>query len=1600
MKEKHTVSLTLVFLIAGALGILYILQGPPPLGYVTFSGGIDPGTTFTSTPQDLTCAASSNVSLTNASIFIPYNGSNITNTTILTGSSNSTDFQVDLPNGAYVYYCEVCDSLSCELSDPISFTVDTPDLTVYHEPVINLTFDDASNPWQDYSTRNHSFLPQGGASQSSSTFCKWYGCLNVSALSGDSLDTYNAKFSTEEGFALSYWIYLDSNPTGSSSQGYFVFGDDAHHILEGDYGANVQWYNESDDNVGANMGSSEKTVSQMWNHYFIQYNNTNFVTWKNGEIIRNESRSYSNINSFYGEEFVIGKAVYGIDTHGYLDEILVWNRGNFSNQEVVAFYDERREGTPAELDLVVDSITYELPYDFSQEGNPIIDEPLLVTITISNLGHEVAANNIEVELILEGSQECEETISLGVQSTQNITCILDLTVGQWYDGIVRIDSNNEIDESAYFGGSESNNEYVFYVPFESHPRLRFNQQEWDEVIYPTITNSSNSIPYNGYTWFRSFVSENFNPSWDAVDVDPRGKKGYENALNCYINDFNSPTACAYARNHLDGWLLQVDDWDSATVQAIHEIIHVGATYDLMFPNLTQSEVEQYSQGLAEACLAIYGKSNVQPHTDSSDPSPENGLGFGSGMAGACFAVLGDYINNPTLTWDDPQSTTPVNSVYYWNQRMIKYLQGLKNDSQAIYPEGMLYHWYSRYHVVDVLWFLKRTQITTTVQDFQPVICSFAKETAYNLLDHTYTGSSLRGDEGNSWRQVSYGDTNSFEGVGGGGVLGWDVITAYGLLCDDQEVKDVAKELRDLAYETNAQRGGPGAIYYYSLLAKEANDIDNIDERLDPFTFSSAFDRMTLRRGFTYENDSLFIFEGGDEANFGHPNAEFSIFSYVMGEPFLDFNQVPYNDDVRSEVWTNTISFSQSSVSGYNSNPRTAVLHQHYGGEEQVGSYPNFHYQPEGFRGDVQYALGTSDGTYATLHAYHPYTTTTSDPVRDMVIFDDLLIHVDKVHRTTSGPIYANWINIYDEFTPSLLGTNLTFQRAGTNKFYEVNGMWSSAGNISLSGGDSNKPYCFQKTSCNGGKGNYGKYYHEVDGPDAVTLFAHHWYEDERTENITFYDGTDKGIQTDNKTIIFDTNEDGMINESNYVADAYSLSYTTNVIAATAALSASKDNTTLFSSNKRGSFYIHTPTPGLVNATISLEEPASISLSLPGAASATLEINNENIHNSQFTVGNDVITFDLQSGLSEVFINQEGDAPPSISANAPTSNQQFFSDSTQLVSFSCLGTDDQLIESLAIETNRSGSFATLQSISPNSAGAVLSFDEIFSQGIFAWRCIVTDNASQSTSSSTNLFSVSPRPIIFPDISAFNGRTTDFNSLPSLDNLSGVALENVNEAFVNFTGTITSLDGVNLSDSIEIEPTYISVNTSTYPQLNVPACLEFYNVSYSTPRIKKNGVVFTEYTNYSYINGTMSFCVPGFSVYLIEETPTIPSEPEESGSSGGGGGGGSGGGSGGFGRGTTSAQNETENETVQVFEEPVPTQEVEELQETQPQEAQPQEETPKPLFQEQVIEETTDQSSSLLIGAIVLFVAIFISIGIIKKKQKKSHTAHLLDKYKFK
>jgi len=1014
--------------------------------------------------------------------------------------------------------------------------------SAYGNLVLNVTFDDDTQCGYDYSTVHTEFQKQGSADCiEDRDVCKWYGCANLTATSGDYFnDTMN--FILTDQFTIAYWVMpIVSPPT--TSQGYFFIegADDDHwmHSEEGDYGLNSQW-DAATGVVGGNAGSSKTTSTDTWTHYASTYNGTHYITYKNGVIIDNDNDAFGNLNVTIGDEFQIGRAIYGIDIIGYMDEVLAYNK-SLSESEIYDLYDAQRLGTPPELDLIVVNHTItdgmNTLYNFSAENNTLnMTGNVSVEYTIANIGNETEGTTFTTLLVINGFTRCTNSTTIAAQSTLTFDCSFDKAEGLM-SGYISVDSRNDIDETLYAGGREDNNIQPVYIDFRPHPKL-----------VPPINISYLSTPgddpaKDAYTALVNFVSEDFNPGWDTDNVDPRGKKGYENAISCYLSGYDlSDNACTRVRNHLDGWL-SLTGWDEGDVQALHELEWVAKTYDVMFNNLTQAEATSYAQNMSRICLEVYGKENVRPDTDSLTVSAGNGKGFGSGMAYPCIAVLGEVDDNPSSTYYPGDSSDTYNTVDEWYGRIERHIKGNNNDSG--FSEGVLYWNYATYHLTGLLWYDSTTSIANISAENQGDLCGRAKVALYYYQDNTYDGNTLRGDNSANARWVSFGDTHAYDYVGEMEITGASMVTGLGIVCDNQTIKDGLFSVRDRMYyqgSYNAYERPLESMYYYKTLVDTATNRSEAWLSNNFYTETEiGWEKHILRDGYTYSNDTIIYFDGGDKPGFGHPNAEFDLTVYAMGEPFLDQPQVPYEDDVRTERWHNTVSLSNSTVAGYATDPYNPVLHQPYGGatNPDLVDYPTGTFMPTDVKGqlDSYYGLPSLIGGASLSQPYNSSSTM----FRQFMVYEDVILDRFEVDRDGSGLIQYNWLNIYEEFSPTIGSDWIEWERLGTNKRYNISILLSDSA-LTIEGGNSTVRASKQKTGSADLDVFYGHYRFYNEASEGTTsLFMHHWYENDDDDTIvSISDGDDTGVKINSAVdMLMDLDSDG-ITWGIYETDAWGL----------------------------------------------------------------------------------------------------------------------------------------------------------------------------------------------------------------------------------------------------------------------------------------------------------------------------------------------------------------------------------------------------------------------------------------------------------------------------
>ena len=134
------------------------------------------------------------------------------------------------------------------------------------------------------------------------------------------------------------------------------------------------------------------------------------------------------------------------------------------------------------------------------------------------------------------------------------------------------------------------------------------------------------------------------------------------------------------------------------------------------------------------------------------------------------------------------------------------------------------------------------------------------------------------------------------------------------------------------------------------------------------------------------------------------------------------------------------------------------------------------------------------------------------------------------------------------------------------------------------------------------------------------------------------------------------------------------------------------------------------------------------------------------------------------------------------------------------------------------------------------------------------------------------------IFYPVFNAtnFDGVTTNFTNLSRYTRIS-VVLQKQSYGIINFSSVDIVSQVLDMDTNVNISFNKIYVNSSALSEFNTSAVLTLYNLTFSNPRILRDGNVcnvsttpFCSVVNYS--SGTLVFNVSGFSTYVSEESPT--------------------------------------------------------------------------------------------------------------------------------
>jgi large-conductance mechanosensitive channel len=165
-----------------------------------------------------------------------------------------------------------------------------------------------------------------------------------------------------------------------------------------------------------------------------------------------------------------------------------------------------------------------------------------------------------------------------------------------------------------------------------------------------------------------------------------------------------------------------------------------------------------------------------------------------------------------------------------------------------------------------------------------------------------------------------------------------------------------------------------------------------------------------------------------------------------------------------------------------------------------------------------------------------------------------------------------------------------------------------------------------------------------------------------------------------------------------------------------------------------------------------------------------------------------------------------------------------------------------------------------------------------------------NGSESVS-----FSVSSESFKQVNFSHFDVPTsTNFSSMndTELESITSLTLAKNGYGKVIFSQVINISESIDLDTYADISDNSVYINSEVLPNLDKPATLYLYGLTFTNPRILKDGSVCPESvcTEVSYSGGTLEFTVTGFTNYSSEETPTTPGPTGQTAGGGEGGGGG--------------------------------------------------------------------------------------------------------------
>ena len=234
------------------------------------------------------------------------------------------------------------------------------------------------------------------------------------------------------------------------------------------------------------------------------------------------------------------------------------------------------------------------------------------------------------------------------------------------------------------------------------------------------------------------------------------------------------------------------------------------------------------------------------------------------------------------------------------------------------------------------------------------------------------------------------------------------------------------------------------------------------------------------------------------------------------------------------------------------------------------------------------------------------------------------------------------------------------------------------------------------------------------------------------------------------------------------------------------------------------------------------------------------------------------------------VNASADTtPPNITLIIPANNS---GDSEGNITFNYNVTDASSVDNCSLIFN--GTLNQTNTSITKSVVQNFTLDNL-AVGGYNWSVNCTDSANNINNSETRSFAVM-------HMTGFSGNTTDLSAV-NISNITHFIIENASHGKINFSEAVDLSSGADIDSYVNVSANRIEINSSALPALNVSARLTLYNLSFSNPRVLRDGSVCSSSicTEVSYSGVNFMFDVTQFSVYSAGETPGSSSSSSSSG-----------------------------------------------------------------------------------------------------------------------